>query len=123
MPAPRRLLQICPHDSAPFGDLIRVVGIAGAAVDVQVTSVFLAPPSGAALPGCEYLNLQTLADTRALTSALAPYVGESWSLVLCHRYRAYWGAVRAGVNRDQCLVLAHEYGLLQKWQRRLGRRR
>ena len=121
MSASKRLLQICPHDSAPFGDLIQVIGIAGAAVDMAVTNVFLGPAAGTPIPGCDYLNIEDLSKTRQVSAALAPLVQQEWSLVLCHRYRSYWGAVRAGINQQRCIVLAHEYGLLKKWQRRLGR--
>ncbi|MEM7100557.1 MAG: glycosyltransferase family 4 protein [Pseudomonadota bacterium] len=118
----RRILQICPHDSAPFGDLVNVISTAGAAVDVQVTNVFLGPAANKPIQGCEYLDLEDLADTKVLARALTPACEEVWDLVLCHRHRAYWGAVRAGVVQERCVAIAHEFGMLKSWQRRLGRR-
>ena len=122
MSEPRRLLQICPHDSPPFGDLVNVIGTAGVAIDLEVTNVFLSAATDQPMAGCEYLDLQDLSDTKALARALHPICTQPWDLVLCHRHRAFWGAVRAGVNQERCIAIAHEFGMLKSWQRRLGRR-
>lgn len=118
----RRILQICPHDSAPFGELCRRYTRAAAAIDVEITSIYLAPPQDQPLPYAHYLNIEDLSQTALLRKALGKYTAQVWDLVLCHRYRAYWAVARTPLARQRCVVLAHEFGLLRRWQRRLARR-
>ena len=117
-----RLLQICPRDSLPFGDLCARYVAAAHSLDVEAHTLFLAPPTGGPLAFASYLNVQDLARNKPLAAALKAHVGPQWDLVLCHRYRAYKAAIKAGLGRNRCLVLAHEYGLLNGWRRRAERR-
>ena len=43
------------------------------------------------------------------------------SLVLCHRYRAYWLFVRSGLSAGKIVALAHEHGSFNRPGRRLRR--
>ena len=123
MNTPRQagLLQICPHDSAPFGDLLQVYQQAAQAANLQCRTIVLSSPSGQPLPNCEYLGLSNLSQTGKLKRLLRNWVRADWDLVLCHRYRAYLGAVKAGVDKQRCVTLAHEFGFFNKWRRRLNR--
>lgn len=118
---PRKILQICPHDIAPFGDLCRRYVEAAASIEVEMTSVYLAPPQAQALSYAQYLEIDNLADTKGVRTALKPYSETAWDMVLCHRYRPYWAVARSALANNPCVVLAHEFGLLQRWQRRLTR--
>ena len=125
----KRILQVCPHDSAPFGDLLALYAKAASQLGVEVVTLYLAPPSTHARANCEYLNLTRLADTKSLAKALKPYVNPvdnlsgntPWDLVVCHRYRSYWGCIKAGFDASKIIAVAHEYKMLAKWQRRLAR--
>jgi glycosyltransferase involved in cell wall biosynthesis len=117
----RRVLQICPHDVMPFGELCARYQQAAAQLGVDVTTVFLSPAHDQPLAHAEYLQCTDLADTKGLRRALHQYASESWDLVLCHRYRSYWAVVRTPLAANHCVVLAHEYGLMDRWQRRLNR--
>lgn len=118
----RRILQICPHDSAPFGALCRHYAQAGSLLDVEMVSVFLAPPTAKPLPFAQYLYVSDLSQTKVLVKGMAQHLAQRWDLILCHRYRAYWVAVKGATDLSKCVVIAHEYGLLSRWQRRLNRK-
>ncbi|NOX49806.1 MAG: glycosyltransferase family 4 protein [Gammaproteobacteria bacterium] len=118
----RRILQICPHDSAPFGALCGHYVQAGGLLDVEVVSVFLAPPTAKPLSFAQYLNVSDLSQTKVLVKGLARHLAQRWDLILCHRYRAYWVVVKGARDLSKCVVIAHEYGLLSRWQRRLNRK-
>ncbi len=117
----RRILQICPHDSAPFDTLCARYVEAGAVIGVEVTSVFLSAPSAQPLAYAEYLTAADLSRTAELRQALRPFAQQSWDLVVCHRYRSYWAVAKSPLARNPCVVLAHEFGLLKRWQRRFNR--
>lgn len=118
-----RVLQICPRDSLPFGDLCARYVAAVRRLDAEeVSTVFLAPPTGEPQAFATYLNVADLARTKRLTVRLEAHVETNWDLVICHRYRAYKAAISAGLGRNRCVVVAHEYGLLDGWRRRLERR-
>ena len=117
-----RILQICPHDTPPFDDVCVRYMEAGAAIGAEVTSVFLGAAADQPLQRAHYLNVNDLQNTGALRQALQTYSEQNWDLVLCHRYRAYWSAARTRLAQSPCVVLAHEFGLLERWQRRLNRR-
>ena len=118
----RRVLQICPHDSAPFDALCARYVEAGAAVGVEVTSLFLSAPAAQPMAYADYLSAPDLSDTTALRTALQPLAQQPWDLVVCHRYRSYWAVAKSPLARNPCVVVAHEFGLLKRWQRRLNRR-
>ena len=118
----RRILQICPHDLSPFSELCTRYAAAAQSLGLDMTTVFLSATDGPTMAGADYLDCADLADTNAVRRALSPYAGQSWDLVLCHRYRAYWAVVRSPLVKNPCVVLAHEFGLMARWQRRLNRR-
>lgn len=105
----------------PFGDLCQHYVAAGAALGAEVETVFLGAPDRTALESARYLNIADLADSRALQAGLRPFAGQTWDLVVCHRYRAYWAAVKTGLAKQRCVAIAHEYGLFDRWQRRFNR--
>lgn len=119
---PARILQLCPHDEMPFGALcdrfVRAAELSGA----QVTTVFLGAADAEPLAGAEYLDAPGLSDTAELTRRLQPWVNTEWDLILCHRYRSYLTALQARLRARRKVALAHEYGMLQRWQRRLLRK-
>ena len=121
IPRQAGLLQICPHDSPPFGDLLQVYQQAAETANLQCRTLVLSSPNSQPLPNCDYLGLANLSHTGKLKRQLRKWVRADWDLVLCHRYRAYSGAVKAGVNKQRCVALAHEYGFFNKWQRRVSR--
>jgi|GEM_PF-869465 len=121
------ILQICPHDTAPFDALCRNVHMAAQAADIKVHSVFLAPAHAEPLPFATYFNIDDLAAGGTLRQVMRQrlsdpvFEGIDWDLVLCHRYRAYRALVASKLPKAKSVVIAHEYGLLDKWQRRLHR--
>ncbi len=118
----KRVLQICPHDIAPFGPLCERYAEAVALLDAEMTTVYLAPPTHAARVGADYLELGDLSNNRIIAAALNRYADVSWDLIICHRYRAYWGVVKSRLEASQVVAVAHDYGMLARWQRRLNRR-
>ena len=88
----------------------------------SVVTVFFGPAQSTPVGGAHYLDLPDLADSRQLSAALAErYGGARWDLLICHRYRAFQGARKAGLTAQRKIVLAHEYDLLKRRRRRLGR--
>lgn len=120
----RAMLQICPHDVSPFGELCRRYELAAASLGIEMTTVFLGPTQGTAeVPQrVDYLDLDDLADTGVIRRALASYSEGSWDMVICHRYRPYWAVARSPLADNLCVVVAHEFGLMSRWQRRLNRK-
>ncbi len=118
------LLQLCPHDSAPFGPLVEIYEQAAHSLGLRAKSIFLSRPGAQPVPGAIYLEFDDLTRTADLSRALDREVGAAadLALVLCHRYRSYWAAVRSRLPAHLCVAVAHEYGLLGRWQRRLNRR-
>ena len=117
----RRVLQICPHDTSPFDDVCARYVEAGERIGADVTTVFLGAAAAQPLPFADYLNVADLQSTADLRHALHRHAQRRWDLVVCHRYRAYWSAAKTGLARNSCVVVAHEFGLLKRWQRRLKR--
>lgn len=119
----RRILQICPHDSSPFGELCRRYELAAASLGIETTTVFLGETDGTKeVPvSVNYLNVLDLADTAAIRQKLATYSKQQWDLVICHRYRTYWAVARSALANNPCVAVAHEFGMMSRWQRRLSR--
>lgn len=88
---------------------------------VDVETVFLGPPSRDPEPQATYLSIEDLSDANALWRALRPYAASNWGLVLAHRYRAYQGALRAGLPAQRMVAVAHEFGFFARPLRRLDR--
>ncbi len=118
-----RFVQICPHDGPPFLDLCNVYARAADVLGLAATTVFLGRPQmEPASTDHRYLNLSNLRATRRIGRQLRdllPDLGNS--LVLCHRYRAYWLFVRSGLAAGQVVALAHGHGSFNRPSRRLGR--
>ncbi|MEM7001092.1 MAG: glycosyltransferase [Pseudomonadota bacterium] len=126
----KRVLQICPHDSAPFGALCRAYAKAVAASGGHCETIYL--QAEGPLAANEYaLDVPNLRSSRRLRKALlkqldalgsATAAGTEWDLVLCHRYRSFRAALAAGLTPWRMVVVAHEYDMLQSRRRRLQRR-
>ncbi len=115
------ILQICPHDGMPFGRLCQHYHAAAGKLGLDLTTVFLGPPAGEPFDFAEYRGLSELSDGAALASAMQSYTDTHWRLVLCHRYRSYKAVLVSGLKGDAIIAIAHEYGMLDRWQRRLER--
>ena len=118
----RQILQICPHDSLPFGALCARYEQAARSLGCEITTVFLGVAADEPYEYASYLDAPDLADTKSLSNHLNAYTDHTWDLVLCHRYRAYWAVVKSRLADNFAVVLAHEYDLLSRLQRRLNRR-
>lgn len=121
---PSGLLQICPNDGPPFADLCAAYGAAASSLNVRCHTVFLGPPRPDAgqHQRISYLNLKDLTHHRAAAERLHqcnPFPNPK--LILCHRYRSYRVARAAGLAQTRTVALAHEFGMLGRWQRRLDR--
>ena len=119
-----RFVQICPNDGPPFLDLCRVYARAAERLGLAATTVFLSPSRMDPAPsGNRYLDVADLRAIRALADGLRALLGDAGdSLVLCHRYRAYWAFARSGLTAGRGVALAHEHGFFKRRGRRLGRR-
>ncbi len=120
----RRILQICPHDVSPFGELCHRYELAAASLGIEMTTVFLGPTEGTEEhpQRVSYLDLDDLADTAAIRRGLSRLSKQTWDMVICHRYRPYWAIARSPLADNLCVVVAHEFGLMSRRQRRWNRR-
>lgn len=119
-----RFVQVCPNDGPPFLDLSRVYAKAAERLGLAPTTVFLSASRLEPAPaGNRYLDVADLRATRALSTGLRELLDDLRdSLVLCHRYRAYWAFARSGMSAGRVVALAHEHGFFKRRGRRLGRR-
>jgi glycosyltransferase involved in cell wall biosynthesis len=134
---PPLLLQICANDLAPFAQICDVYAQAALSQDVQCTTIFL--EQRAADPVTEqnhagqvrYLSSQgsepVKTDHKQTGQALAALVAElghsnSPTLTLSHRHRSYQALNASGIRGQVNLVVAHEFGMFDRWQRRFARR-
>ena len=119
-----RFVQICPNDGPPFLDLCRVYAKAAERFGLAATTVFLSPSRVNPAPADNrYLDAPDLRAMRVVSDELRrllPDVRDS--LVLCHRYRAYWAFARSGLTAGRTVALAHEHGFFKRRGRRLARR-
>ena len=115
-----RILQICPHDSPPFGELCQAFTQAAEMAGCEATTVILGGPTNAPLHENIYLDLT---NVRGARSTLCKRLNSDadWDLVICHRYQAYRAALGLHVDRIKIVVVAHEYGILKSLSRRLHR--
>ena len=118
------LLQLCPHDSAPFGALCANYAQAAVAAGMEVTTVFLGAAAADPIPHAVYLDCDDLRRTRDLKKALRQQLAEklapdTWDIVLCHRYRALVAAMSVGLPAHKSVLLAHEYDMLEGVARKL----
>ncbi len=117
-----RILQICPHDTPPFDNVCARFIEAADLLDATVTTVYLGAAAAEPHNFADYLHAADLSNTTRLRGQLDAYAQQRWDLVICHRYRAYWSVARTRLARNPCVVLAHEFGFFERWQRRLKRR-
>ena len=136
-PTRPHLLQICANDLAPFAQICDVYAQAALSQDVPCTTIFL--EQRAADPITEqthagqvrYLSSQgsepVKTNHKQTGQALAALVAElghsnSPTLTLSHRYRSYQALNASGIRGQANLVVAHEFGMFDRWQRRFARR-
>ncbi|MEQ8858388.1 MAG: glycosyltransferase family 4 protein [Pseudomonadales bacterium] len=113
--SPPVFLQICANDSPPFADLCRYYEAAARGLGWQPLTVMLDTRAPVQEPTFHYLS-----------SALAPLLkrllgGRTPRLTVCHRYRAYRSLMSSGFATEPLVLVAHEFGLLRRRQRRLRR--
>jgi len=122
--SPPLILQLCPNDHPPFRDICDVYQAAGASLGCQVMTVFFEAPHGEALPDAHYLNVADVRNSRFLAGALRTLCADFERkplLVVCHRYRAYRIYLASRLRAHRVVTVAHEFRLLARWSRRLGR--
>ena len=105
-------LQICPNDHPPFPAVCAGFATALEVLGYSATTVYLAPARGGVeAPGRRYVSRRAL----PALAATGPF-----AVVLTHRYKGY----RAGcaVDSRAQISLAHDFGMLRGWRRRLAAR-
>ena len=111
-------LQLCPHDTPPFGDVCTGHARALESLGFRVRTIFFearASPGRPVEPGLDYATPGELAGRIG---------GERPQLLVTHRYRAY----RVGLHVARRLqvsahiAVAHEFGMFARFTRRLRRR-
>ncbi|MEZ5560118.1 MAG: glycosyltransferase family 4 protein [Pseudomonadales bacterium] len=121
------LLQVCPNDLPPFRAICAYHEAAARALGWRATTVFLAPAAAEPMAAACYLDLADLHRTGAMAAALRLSLAglplePRGTLVLCHRYRALRALRASGLRARRCVAVAHEFGFLDRWQRRLRER-
>ncbi len=122
MVEPPLILQLAPDDHPPFRELCATYEAAGASLGCQVRTVFFRAPHGERLPGASYLDQDDLAATGRVARALEAVVQDETTLALCHRYRSYRVLLASRLKPHRIVALAHDRGMLERWQRRAHRR-
>ncbi|NJN51016.1 MAG: glycosyltransferase [Gammaproteobacteria bacterium] len=118
-----RALQLCPNDHPPFLELCRVHAKALTIAGFQVDTVFLAPPRG--LPDIDAHYLDVAGGSLRMALALTRHLADRrYALTVAHRYRALRVAVAARRTHrlGRIICIAHEYGLFERFRRRLWQR-
>ena len=123
----RGLLQICSNDGPPFADLCQAYSAAANSLGVRCHTIYLTTPiSGRGQPPAgshiSHLHLDDTTNHSVAAERLSqanPFPNPP--LILCHRYRSYRVARAAGLPQARTIAVAHEFGLLRRWQRRLDR--
>ena len=113
---------MCPNDGMPFAEVCRFYRNAASSIDAELTTVFLTSPTNEPEPDSTYLHTSELKDTRAIARQIDAQLEAEWDLVLCHRYRAYWADALSNLDNKKCVAVAHEFGMLRRWQRRASRK-
>ncbi len=105
-----RILQVCPNDHPPFVDICRGYAAALASLGHNVSTVFLENRGFFTNRG-SFAGGVTFGDPRP----------DSFDAIVAHR----WGAFRASshLRAKVRILVAHEFGLLRSWRRRLEWRR
>ncbi|MGI9328214.1 MAG: glycosyltransferase family 4 protein [Pseudomonadales bacterium] len=123
----RGMLQICPSDVPPFAELCQAYSSAAQSLGVPNHIIYLAPPvrSHSDQPigsHISHLHMDDLTNHSVAAERLGracPFPNPR--LILCHRYRSYRVARVADLPQERSIAIAHEFGLLRRWQRRLDR--
>lgn len=105
------LLQVCANDHPPFADICRFHAAAARSLGWRTVTVMLQTRAAAPAPDFHYPKDTLPRELPGLLEGRRPL------LTLCHRYRAY-RAVAACPFLGGPLVVAHEFDLLRRWQRR-----
>ena len=119
----RYFVQICPHDSPPFGELCQAYAQAAEMAGFETVTTFLGKPTAEPLDNAIYLKADNVKSARRISQALKAQLPKGiddtkLSVVLCHRYRSLKVALWAGLPRRKTVCLAHEYGLFDSNMRR-----
>ena len=119
----RYFLQICPHDSPPFGELCQAYAEAAEMAGFTPLTFFLGKASGEPLANAIYLSADKVKSARKISQLLKRELPKKvadpqLAVVLCHRYRALKVALWSGLPRQKIVCLAHEYGLFSATMRR-----
>lgn len=123
------LLQLSPNDKPPFQALCADYAVAAGHLGLRCETIFLDAPSqpASAADRAEVHYLEQPAgshrrDGQALGRRLASLTTDAPALVLCHRYRSYRAALAAKLKPAQMIAVAHEFGWMARWTRRLDYR-
>ena len=105
----------------PFGPLCLRYEQASERMGARMQTVYLGTPSDKPQANAVYLagNLKRTGDLARGLKQINPVGSPTWDLVICHRYRSYVAALRAGFLQQYCVAVAHEYGFFDRWQRRV----
>jgi hypothetical protein len=109
------LLQVCPNDTAPFADICRYYEAAARSLSWKPLTVMLDARAPTPEPDFHYLRSPFTDVVRRMLGGRQPV------LTLCHRYRAYRVTASSGLAAAPLVTVAHEFGLLERRQRRLRR--
>ena len=109
------LLQICPNDHPPFGDICRSYAVAAGLLSWRTETIILEPRSPTREPTFHYPASGMIESLRRLLDGGEPV------LTLCHRHRAYRAAVESGVIHSPVVAVAHEFGFFRRRRRRWQR--
>ena len=119
----RYFVQICPHDSPPFGELCQAYAESAEMAGFETVTTFLSKPTAEPLDNAIYLKADNVKSARRISQALKAQLPKGLddtklSVVLCHRYRSLKVALWAGLPKRKTVCLAHEYGLFDSNMRR-----
>lgn len=128
-PAAFHLLQVCPHDIAPFRALCDAYRLSAAQKGGVVHTFFLSSPTDEPDPHAHYLHLKRLNRSGRTQRALLRAVRqlqtreqiEAFDALICHRYRGFRATRRLAIPDPLTIVVAHEFGMFERLGRRLYR--
>ncbi len=106
-------LQVCANDHTPFADLCRYYEAAARGLGWRPLTVMLDTRAPVREPAFHYLSSRLAPALRRLLGGRRPV------LTVCHRYRAYRRTVASGLAASPLVLVAHEFGMLRRRQRRM----
>jgi len=107
------LLQVCPNDSPPFGDICRLYASAAQSLGWSSVTVMLDPRAPDRDESFHYVRRDLRRQLERLLDGHRP------RLTICHRYRAWRDLTASGFAAAPLVLVAHEFGLLARRRRRL----